>query len=141
MRGIELPAGTENRKYSDGFYVANSAVFTTDNPGRDWDMFTAYLTVQVNAVFPKLCIKPHYEETENGRKAYILAENDRLKLIVDGQEEYIAVFLTAEDHMQEFVFNTCLDSLKRILLFGYKGFVYRRINYRRLELVEDEAEA
>lgn len=138
MRGIELPAGTENRKYSGGFYVVNSAVFTTDNPGRDWDMFTAYLTVQVNAVFPKLCIKPHYEETENGRKAYIFAENNTLKLIVDGQDDYVAVFLVSDSCMQEFVFNTCLDSLKRILLFGYKGFVYRRINYRRLELVEDE---
>ena len=139
MRGIELPSGTENRKYSGGFYVAAGAVFTTENPTRDWDMFTAFLTVQVKAVFQNLTVKPHYEETENGRKAYVFAENDRLKLIVDGQEEYIAVFLTAEDNMQELVFNTCLDSLKRILLFGYKGFVYRRINYRRLELVEDEA--
>ena len=138
MRGIELPTGTENRKYSGGFYVANNAVFTTDNPGRDWDMFTAFLTVQVKSVFPNLTVKPHYEETDSGRKTYVFAENDRLKLIVDGQEEYIAVFLTAEDHMQEFVFNTCLYSLKRILLFGYKGFLYRRINYRRLELVEDE---
>ena len=139
MRGIELPAGTENRKYSGGFYVADSAVFTTENPTRDWDMFTAFLTVQVKAVFQNLIVKPHYEETENGRKAYVFAENDSLKLIVDGQEEYIAVFLTAEDNMQELVFNTCLDSLKRILLFGYKGFVYKRINYRRLQLVEDEA--
>ena len=118
--------------------MADSAVFTTDNPTRDWDMVTAFLTVQVKAVFQNLTVKPHYEETENGRKAYMFAENDRLKLIVDGQEEYIAVFLTAEDNMQELVFNTCLDSLKRILLFGYKGLVYKRINYRRLELVEDE---
>ena len=139
MRAIELPAGTENRKYSGGFYVAADAVFTTENPTRDWDMFTAFLTVQVKAVFQNLTVKPHYEETDNGRKVYVFAENDCLKLIVDGQEEHIAVFLTAEDNMQEFVFNTCLDSLKRILLFGYKGFVYRRINYRRLELVEDEA--
>ena len=138
MRGIELPAGTENRKYSGGFYVASGAVFTTENPTRDWDMFTAFLTVQVKAVFRNLTVKPHYEETDNGRKAYVFAENDSLKLIVDGQEEYIAVFLTAEDNMQELVFNSCLNSLKRILLFGYKGFVFRRINYRRLELVEDE---
>ena len=138
MRGIEIPAGAKDKKNSGGFYVANGAVFTTDNPTRDWDMFTAFLTVQVKAVFRNLTVKPHYEETENGRKAYIFAENDRLKLIVDGQDEHIAVFLTAEDNMQELVFNTCLDSLKRILLFGYKGFVFRRINYRRLELVEDE---
>ena len=32
MRGIELPAGTEDKKNSGGFYVANGAVFTTDNP-------------------------------------------------------------------------------------------------------------
>ena len=28
MRGIELPAGTEDKKNSGGFYVANGAVFT-----------------------------------------------------------------------------------------------------------------
>ena len=42
MRGIELPAGTENHKYSGGFYVAAGAVFTTDNPTRDWDMFPVF---------------------------------------------------------------------------------------------------
>ena len=133
MRGIELPAGTENRKNSGGFYIANSAVFTTDNPTRDWDMFTAFLSVQLKAVFPKLTVKPHYEETGNGRRTYVFAQDDCLKIILDGQEEYIAVFLTAEDNMQELVFNTCLDSLKRILLFGCGGSVYRRINYRKVK--------
>lgn len=138
MRGIELPAGTENQKNSGGFYIANSAVFTTDNPTRDWDMFTAFLSVQLKVVFPKLTVKPHYEETENGRRTYVFAQGDRLKIILDGQEEYTAVFLTAEDNMHEFVFNTCLDSLKRILLFGYSGSVYRRINYRKVKKVGND---
>ena len=36
MRGIEIPAGAKDKKNSGGFYVANGAVFTTDNPTRDW---------------------------------------------------------------------------------------------------------
>lgn len=138
MRGIELPAGTENRKYSDGFYVANSAVFTTDDPTRDWDMFTAFLTVQTNAAFAKLKVNPHYEETEDKRRIYVFAENDRMKMILDGQDKYIAVFLVADDGMTELVFNTCLNTLKNILVFGYKGSIFKRINYRKVERVKNE---
>ena len=53
MRGIELPAGTEDKKNSGGFYVANGAVFTTDNPTRDWDIFTAFLGTQIKAAIPE----------------------------------------------------------------------------------------
>ena len=54
MRGIEIPAGAKDKKNSGGFYVANSAVFTTDNPTRDWDMFTAFLGAQLSQALPKL---------------------------------------------------------------------------------------
>ena len=135
MRGIELPAGTESRKNSGGFYIANKAVFTTDNPARDWDMFTAFLSVQVKKALPLFTDKPHYEDTKSGRKAYVFAENDRMKLIVDGQTEYTAVFLTAVGFMPEHIFNTYLETLKNILVYGYKGFVFKRINYRKVEKV------
>lgn len=138
MRGIELPAGTENQKYSGGFYIANKAVFTTENPTRDWDMFTAFLSMQIKSVFPSLTVKPHFVETENGRKTYVFAENDRMRLIVDGQDKYIAVFLVAKDGITELAFNACLEALKNILVFGYKGSVFRRINYRKAERVTDE---
>ena len=135
MRGIELPAGTENIKNSGGFYIANKAVFTTDNPTRDWDMFTAFLSVQVKKALPLSTSLPHYEDTKGGRKAYVFAENDRMKLIVDGQTEYTAVFLTAAGFMPEHIFNTYLETLKNILVYGYKGFVFKRINYRKVEKV------
>ena len=48
MRGIEIPAGAKDKKNSGGLYVANSAVFTTDNPTRDWDMFTVFLGDQLS---------------------------------------------------------------------------------------------
>ena len=101
MRGIELPAGTEDLKNSGGFYIANKAVFTTDNPARDWDMFTAFLSVQVKKALSLSAALPHYEDTKSGRKAYVFAENDRMKLIVDGQTEYTAVFLTAAGFMPD----------------------------------------
>ena len=40
--------------------------------------------------------------------------------------------------MEALVFNTALNTLKNILTFGYKGSVFRRINYRRLREVKDE---
>ena len=135
MRGIELPAGTENIKKSGGFYIANKAVFTTDNPSRDWDMFTAFLSVQVKKALSLSAALPHYEDTKSGRKAYVFAENDRMKLIVDGQTEYTAVFLTAAGFMPEHIFNAYLETLKNILVYGYKGFVFKRINYRKVEKV------
>ena len=97
MRGIELPAGTENKKNSGGFYVANGVVFTTDNPTRDWDMFTAFLETQIKAAIPELTPAPHFEETEDKRRVYVFAGSDRMKVILDGQDEYVAVFLTADD--------------------------------------------
>ena len=135
MRGIELPAGTENIKNSGGFYIANKAVFTTDNPARDWDMFTAFLSVQVKKALPLSTSLPHYEDTKSGRKAYVFAENDRMKLIVDGQTEYTAVFLTASGSVPQYIFNAYLETLKNILVYGYKGFVFKRINYRKVEKV------
>lgn len=54
MRGIEIPAGAKDKKNSGGFYVANSAVFTTDNPTRDWDMFTAFLGDQLSQALQSL---------------------------------------------------------------------------------------
>ena len=138
MRGIELPAGTEDKKDSGGFYVANGAVFTTDNPTRDWDMFTAFLGTQIKAAIPELRVAPHFEETEDKRRVYVFAQSDRMKVILDDQEKYIAVFLVADDSMEALVFNTALNTLKNILTFGYKGSVFRRINYRRLSEVKDE---
>ena len=138
MRGIELPAGTEDKKNSGGFYVANGAVFTTDNPTRDWDMFTAFLGTQIKAAIPELRVAPHFEETEDKRRVYVFAKSDRMKIILDDQEKYIAVFLVADDSMEALVFNTALNTLKNILTFGYKGSVFRRINYRRLSEVKDE---
>ena len=138
MRGIELPAGTEDKKDSGGFYVANGAVFTTDNPTRDWDMFTAFLGTQIKAAIPELRVAPHFEETEDKRRVYVFAQSDRMKIILDDQEKYIAVFLVADDSMEALVFNTALNTLKNILTFGYKGSVFRRINYRRLSEVKDE---
>ena len=135
MRGIELPAGTENIKNSGGFYIANKAVFTTDNPARDWDMFTAFLSVQVKKALPLSTDEPHYEDTKSGRKAYVFAENDRMKLIVDGQTEYTAVFLTAAGFMPEHIFNTYLETLKNILASGSQGFLFKRLNYRKVEKV------
>ena len=67
MRGIEIPAGAKNKKNSGGFYVANSAVFTTDNPTRDWDMFTAFLGDQLS----KARIYPAAEEPMYSRKATV----------------------------------------------------------------------
>ena len=110
MRGIELPAGTEDKKNSGGFYVANGAVFTTDNPTRDWDMFTAFLGTQIKAAIPELRVAPHFEETEDKRRVYVFAQSDRMKVILDGQDEYVAVFLTADDGISELVFNTCLGA-------------------------------
>ncbi len=138
MRGIELPAGTEDKKNSGGFYVANGAVFTTDNPTRDWDMFTAFLGTQIKAAIPELRVAPHFEETEDKRRVYVFAKSDRMKIILDDQEKYIAVFLVADDSVEALVFNTALNTLKNILTFGYKGSVFRRINYRRLSEVKDE---
>ena len=138
MRGIELPAGTEDKKNSGGFYVANSAVFTTDNPTRDWDMFTAFLGAQLSQAMPKLEITKRFENVPGGRRTYVFAKSDRMKVILDGQDEYIAVFLTAEDNVQELVFNTCLEALKNILVFGYTGSVFKRINYRTAKEVKDE---
>lgn len=138
MRGIELPAGTEDKKNSGGFYVANGAVFTTDNPTRDWDIFTAFLGTQIKAAIPELRVAPHFEETEDKRRVYVFAQSDRIKVILDGQDEYVAVFLVADDSMEALVFNTALNTLKNILTFGYKGSVFRRINYRRLSEVKDE---
>ena len=138
MRGIELPAGTEDKKNSGGFYVANGAVFTTDNPTRDWDIFTAFLGTQIKAAIPELRVAPHFEETEDKRRVYVFAKSDRMKIILDDQEKYIAVFLVADDSMEALVFNTALNTLKNILTFGYKGSVFRRINYRRLSEVKDE---
>ena len=138
MRGIELPAGTEDKKNSGGFYVANGAVFTTDNPTRDWDMFTAFLGTQIKAAIPELRVAPHFEETEDKRRVYVFAQSDRMKIILDDQEKYIAVFLVADDSMEALVFNTALNTLKNILTFGYKGSVFRRINYRSLSEVKDE---
>ena len=138
MRGIELPAGTEDKKNNGGFYVANGAVFTTDNPTRDWDMFTAFLGTQIKAAIPELRVAPHFEETEDKRRVYVFAQSDRIKVILDGQDEYVAVFLVADDSMEALVFNTALNTLKNILTFGYKGSVFRRINYRRLSEVKDE---
>ena len=138
MRGIEIPAGAKDKKNSGGFYVANGAVFTTDNPTRDWEMFTAFLGTQIKAALPELTVTPHFEETEDRRRAYVFAESDRIKVILDGQDEYVAVFLTADDSISELVFNTCLEALKNILVFGYTGSVFKRINYRRLKEVKDE---
>lgn len=138
MRGIEIPAGAKNKRNSGGFYIANSAVFTTDNPTRDWDMFTAFLSIQIKAVSQTLTANPHFEETEDNRRMYVFAENDRMKIIIDAQDKYIAVFLVADDSMTELVFNTALNTLKNILVFGYKGSVFKRINYRKLSEVEDE---
>ena len=138
MRGIEIPAGAKDKKNSGGFYVANSAVFTTDNPTRDWDMFTAFLGAQLSQVLPKLEITKCFENVPGGRRTYVFAGSDRMKVILDGQDEYIAVFLTAEDNVQELVFNTCLEALKNILVFGYTGSVFKRINYRTAKEVKDE---
>lgn len=138
MRGIEIPAGAKNKRNSGGFYIANSAVFTTGNPTRDWDMFTAFLSVQIKAVSQTLTVNPHFEETEDNRRMYVFAENDLMKIIIDDQDKYIAVFLVADDSMTELVFNTALNTLKNILVFGYKGSVFKRINYRKLSEVEDE---
>lgn len=138
MRGIELPAGTEEKKNSGGFYVANGSVFTTDNPTRDWDMFTAFLGTQIKAPIPELRISPHFEETEDKRRVYVFAQNDRMKVILDGQDEYVAVFLTADDGISELVFKTVLEALKNILVFGYTGSVFKRINYRTAKEVKDE---
>lgn len=138
MRGIEIPAGAKGKRNSGGFYIANSAVFTTCNPTRDWDMFTAFLSVQIKAVSQTLTANPHFEETEDNRRMYVFAENDRMKIIIDDQDKYIAVFLVADDSMTELVFNTALNTLKNILVFGYKGSVSKRINYRKLSEVEDE---
>ena len=138
MRGIEIPAGAKDKKNSGGFYVANSAVFTTDNPTRDWDMFTAFLSTQLKAVFPTLTVKNNFEKAENNRRMYVFAADDHIKIILDDQEKYIAVFLVADDSMEVLVFNTALNTLKNILTFGYKGSVFRRINYRRLSEVKDE---
>lgn len=63
MRGIEIPAGAKDKKNSGGFYVANSAVFTTDNPTRDWDMFTAFLGTQFSQAMPKLEIIPRLNKS------------------------------------------------------------------------------
>ena len=138
MRGIEIPAGAKDKKNSGGFYVANSAVFTTDNPTRDWDMFTAFLGTQIKAAIPELTSAPHFEETEDKRRVYVFAQNDRMKVILDGQDEYVAVFLTADDGISELVFNTTLETLKNILVFGYTGSVFKRINYRTAKEVKDE---
>lgn len=138
MRGIELPAGTEDKKNSGGFYVANGAVFTTDNPTRDWDMFTAFLGGQLSKALPKLEITKCFEDATSGRRTYVFAKSDRMKVILDDQEKYIAVFLVADDSVEALVFNTALNALKNILTFGYKGSVFRRINYRRLSEVKDE---
>lgn len=138
MRGIEIPAGAENKKNNGGFYVANSAVFTTDNPTRDWDVFIAFLDSQLSKAMPELEIVKRFENVTGGRRTYVFAESDRMKIILDGQEEYIAVFLVADDSTEALVFNTALNTLKHILLFGYKGSVFRRINYRRLSEVKDE---
>lgn len=138
MRGIEIPAGAKDKKNSGGFYVANGAVFTTDNPTRDWDMFTAFLGTQIKAAIPELRVAPHFEETEDKRRVYVFAQSDRMKIILDDQEKYIAVFLVADDSMEALVFNTALNTLKNILTFGYKGSVFRRINYRSLSEVKDE---
>ena len=138
MRGIELPAGTENKKNSGGFYVANGAVFTTDNPTRDWDMFTAFLGTQIKAAIPELTPAPHFEETEDKRRVYVFAGSDRMKVILDGQDEYVAVFLTADDGISELVFGAALEALKNILVFGYTGSVFKRINYRTAKEVKDE---
>ncbi len=138
MRGIEIPAGAKDKKNSGGFYVANSAVFTTDNPTRDWDMFTAFLGAQLSQAMPKLEITKCFEDVTSGRKTYVFAKSDRMKIILDDQEKYIAVFLVADDSMETLVFNTALNTLKKILIFGYKGSVFRRINYRRLSEVKYE---
>ena len=138
MRGIEIPAGAKDKKNSGGFYVANSAVFTTDNPTRDWDMFTAFLGAQLSQVLPKLEITKCFENVPGGRRTYVFAKSDRMKVILDGQDEYVAVFLTADDGISELVFNTCLEALKNILVFGYTGSVFKRINYRTAKEVKDE---
>ena len=138
MRGIEIPAGAKDKKNSGGFYVANSTVFTTDNPTRDWDMFTAFLGDQLSKAMPKLEITKRFENLPGGRITYLFAKSDRMKVILDDQEKYIAVFLVADDSMKALVFNTALNNLKNIITFGYKGSVFRRINYRRLSEVKDE---
>ena len=138
MRGIEIPAGAKDKKNSGGFYVANSAVFTTDNPTRDWDMFTIFLGDQLSKTLPKLEITKCFENVPGGRRTYVFAKSDRMKVILDDQEKYIAVFLVADDSVEDLVFNTALNTLKNILTFGYKGSVFRRINYRRLSEVKDE---
>ncbi len=138
MRGIEIPAGAKNKRNSGGFYIANSAVFTTDNPTRDWDMFTVFLGAQLSQAMPKLEITKRFENVPGGRRTYVFAKSDRMKVILDDQEKYIAVFLVADDSMTELVFNTALNTLKNILVFGYKGSVFKRINYRKLSEVEDE---
>ncbi len=138
MRGIEIPAGAKNKRNSGGFYIANSAVFTTDNPTRDWDMFTVFLGAQLSQAMPKLEITKRFENLPGGRRTYVFAKSDRMKVILDDQEKYIAVFLVADDSMTELVFNTALNTLKNILVFGYKGSVFKRINYRKLSEVEDE---
>ena len=138
MRGIEIPAGAKDKKNSGGFYVANSAVFTTDNPTRDWDMFTAFLGDQLSQAMPKLEITKRFENVPGGRRTYVFAQSDRMKVILDGQDEYVAVFLTADDGISELVFNTCLEALKNILVFGYTGSVFKRINYRTAKEVKDE---
>ena len=101
-------------------------------------MFTAFLGTQIKAAIPELRVAPHFEETEDKRRVYLFAQSDRMKVILDGQDEYIAVFLTAEDNVQELVFNTCLEALKNILVFGYTGSVFKRINYRTAKEVKDE---
>ena len=57
---------------------------------------------------------------------------------MDGQDEYVDVFLTADVGISELVFNTCLEALKNILVFGYTGSVFKRINYRTAKEVKDE---
>ena len=77
-------------------------------------------------------------QVPGGRRTYVFAKSDRMKVILDDQEKYIAVFLVADDSVEALVFNTALNALKNILTFGYKGSVFRRINYRRLSEVKDE---
>ena len=73
-------------------------------------MFTAFLGAQLSQVLPKLEITKCFENVPGGRRTYVFAKSDRMKIILDDQEKYIAVFLVADDSVGALVFNTALIS-------------------------------
>ena len=141
MRGYWLPPGYEKLEAFDGFFLKSDAVFISDNPTRDWDMFLHILKSSFTEAFPDFKTVQQWETVPDEEGIYVLLEGDVVKLIVDDSDGYIAVYLIVQNKRSAQAvpdLRGYISALENLLCSYYPKSVYRRINYRELQKIDGE---